>query len=55
NNLAYIDFNKCKLCTKCVAECPTGAIHAINFPPKPPKVTEQKAEEKPIEQVNNQA
>ena len=21
NNLAYIDFNKCKLCRKCVAEC----------------------------------
>lgn len=38
DNLAYIDFNKCRLCTKCVSECPTGAIHAINFPPKPPKV-----------------
>ena len=37
NNLAYIDYNKCKLCTKCVAECPTGAILAVNFPPKPPK------------------
>lgn len=32
NNLAYIDFTKCKLCKKCVAECPTGAIHAVNFP-----------------------
>lgn len=32
NNLAYIDFAKCKLCKKCVAECPTGAIHAVNFP-----------------------
>lgn len=32
NNLAYIDFEKCKLCKKCVAECPTGAIHAVNFP-----------------------
>ena len=37
NNLAYIDFNKCKLCKKCVAECPTGAIHAVNFPVIPPK------------------
>lgn len=37
NSLAYIDFDKCKLCTKCVAECPTGAIHAVNFPPKKPK------------------
>lgn len=35
NNVAYIDFNKCKLCTKCVAECPTGAIHKVNFPEKP--------------------
>ncbi|MDP8265352.1 MAG: RnfABCDGE type electron transport complex subunit B [Candidatus Aceula meridiana] len=35
--LAYIDFNKCKLCRKCVLECPTGAIHEINFPPKKSK------------------
>lgn len=34
NNLAYIDFEKCKLCRKCVAECPTGAIHELNFPPR---------------------
>ncbi len=34
NNLAYIDFNKCKLCRKCVSECPTGAIQEINFPVK---------------------
>ena len=32
DNLAYIDFSKCRLCKKCVAECPTGAIHAVNFP-----------------------
>ena len=37
NNLAYIDFAKCKLCKKCVAECPTGAIHAVNFPVIKPK------------------
>lgn len=37
DNLAYIDFAKCKLCKKCVAECPTGAIHAVNFPVLPPK------------------
>ena len=37
NNVAYIDFTKCKLCRKCVAECPTGAIHAVNFPVLPPK------------------
>jgi len=34
NNLAYIDFTKCTLCRKCVAECPTNAIHEINFPPR---------------------
>ena len=31
NFCAYIDFEKCKLCRKCVAECPTGAIQEINF------------------------
>lgn len=34
NNLAYVDFTKCKACRKCVAECPTGALVAVNFPPK---------------------
>ena len=43
NNLAYIDFNKCKLCRKCVQECPTGAIWEVNFPPAKPK-TEQTQE-----------
>ena len=32
NNLSYIDYNKCRMCTKCVDECPTGAIVKINFP-----------------------
>ena len=32
NNLAYIDFAKCKLCRECEAMCPTGAIHGVNFP-----------------------
>ena len=41
NNLAYIDFNKCRLCRKCEAVCPTEAIHSINFPPRKP------AEEQP--------
>jgi Na+-translocating ferredoxin:NAD+ oxidoreductase RNF subunit RnfB len=34
SNLAYIDPAKCKLCRKCVAECPTGAIIEVGFPPK---------------------
>ncbi len=36
NNLAYIDYTKCKLCRKCEAECPTGAIVSVNFPPRKP-------------------
>lgn len=34
NNLAYIDFNKCKLCRKCVEVCPQNTIIEVNFPPK---------------------
>jgi len=34
NNLAFIDSEKCKLCRKCVPECPTGAILELNFPPR---------------------
>lgn len=34
NNVAYIDDTKCRLCRKCVAVCPTGAIHELNFPPR---------------------
>ena len=45
NNLAYIDPAKCKLCRKCEAECPQGAILAVNFPPRKPKV-ETSVEEK---------
>ena len=41
--LAYIDPEKCKLCRKCVTECPTGAIHELNFPPRKVKKEETKA------------
>lgn len=34
DNLAYIDHTKCRLCRKCVSQCPTGAIHELNFPPR---------------------
>ncbi|MCQ2141028.1 MAG: Fe-S cluster domain-containing protein [Bacteroidales bacterium] len=32
DNVAYIDYTKCKLCRECEAMCPTGAIHGVNFP-----------------------
>lgn len=32
NNLAYIDFTKCKLCRECEAVCTTEAIHGVGFP-----------------------
>lgn len=37
NNLAFIDSEKCKMCRKCVVECPTGAIIEVNFPERKPK------------------
>ena len=37
NFLAYIDFEKCTLCRKCVEVCPTNAIHEINFKPRKPR------------------
>ena len=47
HNVAYIDFNKCKLCRKCVVVCPTGAIHDVNFPtPKPAAAPVKPAEPK---------
>ncbi|MEZ5071784.1 MAG: Fe-S cluster domain-containing protein [Bacteroidales bacterium] len=41
NNLAFIDSDKCKLCRKCVAECPTSAILELNFPPPREKKPEE--------------
>jgi ferredoxin len=43
NNLAYIDFVKCKLCRKCAVVCPTEAILEINFPPRKEKETVETA------------
>ena len=53
NNLAFIDSDKCKLCRKCVVECPTNAIVELNFPPRkvktdlPPKPAVKKTEASP--------
>ena len=51
DNVAYIDFEKCKLCRECEAVCPTGAIHGTGFP-KPldkeavkARIAERKAKE----------
>lgn len=44
NNLAYIDYNKCTLCRKCVAVCPQNSIHELNFP-------ERKADKPAVEVV----
>ena len=43
NNLSYIDPDKCRMCRKCEAACPTGAIVAVNFPPRKPKVEQAAA------------
>jgi electron transport complex protein RnfB len=40
NNLAYIDSEKCKLCRKCVPECPTDSILELNFPPRKTEIPE---------------
>jgi electron transport complex protein RnfB len=40
NNLAYIDAEKCKLCRKCVPECPTASILELNFPPRKTEIPE---------------
>lgn len=50
NNLAYIDYEKCVLCRKCVGVCPTNAIHEVNFPPRKPKV-----DKKPIKETETDA
>jgi Na+-translocating ferredoxin:NAD+ oxidoreductase RNF subunit RnfB len=37
NNLAFIDSDLCRLCRKCVPECPTNSILEIGFPPRKDK------------------
>lgn len=43
--LAYIDFEKCTLCRKCVEECPTNSIWEVNFKPRKQKIENQTAVE----------
>ena len=38
NNLSWIDDEKCRLCRKCEAACPTGAVFAFNFPQRKTEV-----------------
>jgi ferredoxin len=45
NFLAYIDYEKCKLCRKCVQECPTGSILELNFPPKKEATAKKEVEQ----------
>ncbi|MDH6304565.1 electron transport complex protein RnfB [Parabacteroides sp. PF5-5] len=45
NNLAYIDYQKCRLCRKCVPVCPTNAIHELNFPPRKEAVETKETQE----------
>ena len=58
NNVSYIDFNKCRMCTKCVDECPTGAIVKVNFPVKKAKpaaetvVSKPEANSTPVAETN---
>ena len=55
NNLSYIDFNKCRMCRKCVDACPTHAIVAVNFPAPKPRPAEAKAENTNVEPKQEEA
>jgi len=43
NNLAYIHDDKCRLCRKCVTECPNSSILELNFPPRKEKKQQEEA------------
>ena len=53
NNLSYIDPEKCRLCRKCVAVCPTGAIHELNFPPRKVEPKEAPASTPKVKEETN--
>lgn len=46
NNLAFIDSDKCRLCRKCVVECPTNAIIEVGFPPRKEKPAAKQSDDK---------
>jgi Na+-translocating ferredoxin:NAD+ oxidoreductase subunit B len=48
NNLAYIDSDKCRLCRKCMPECPTRSIIETGFP-----VRKSRADELTVESTLN--
>ena len=49
--MSYIDPDKCRMCRKCEAACPTGAIVAVNFPPRKPK--DETASAKKLKDLDN--
>ena len=57
NGVAYIDSQKCKLCRKCVNECPTGAIvlRGMDPLPKEPKTPAAKPAAPATESVSKPA
>lgn len=44
NNLAFIDSDKCRLCRKCMPECPTTSIIETGFPVRKSRTDEQTVE-----------
>lgn len=50
-NLAFIDSDKCRLCRKCVPECPTNSIIEIGFPPRKEKIPEASSTETAPENI----
>ena len=54
DNVAYIDYAKCKLCRECEAVCPTGAIHGVNFPkPLDKEAVKQRIAERKKKEAEN--
>lgn len=53
NNLAFIDGDKCKLCRKCVVECPTNSILEIGFPPRKEKPADESVQTAEPEKIEN--